>query len=92
MVPIPHQIRDRLANRLVPLRRRLENFSNARWYDFPFGEEPLASREEYLRLAAEVREQSYPEVEAYEQEVGYAISPDWLHELALHTQIVVKES
>ena len=52
-----------VANRLVPLiplRSRLERLINTRWYDFPFGRQPHASQEEYLRRAAEARQQRYP--------------------------------
>jgi hypothetical protein len=88
-----------VANRLVPLiplRSRLERLINTRWYDFPFGRQPHASQEEYLQRAAEARQQRYPEIEAYEQQTGFALDADqdaeWLHELALHTQVVIKKS
>ena len=31
-------------------------------------------------------------IDAYERRAGYAIDPEWLHELALHTQITKKKS
>jgi len=34
----------------------------------------------------------YPQIDEYEQKTGYAIGQEWLHDLALHTQVVVKDS
>jgi len=62
------------------------------WDSFPFGKEPLATQTEYEHLAKRVQEQNYPEVDTYEHQVGFAIIPSWLHELALHTQVVIKKS
>ena len=58
----------------------------------PFGSKPVAPREEYLKLALTAKARSYPQVDDYERQVGYAINEEWLHDLALHTQIVIKKS
>lgn len=62
------------------------------WHDNPFGDAPKASRETYMRLWEEARRVSYPEIDAVEKDYGFAVDPAWLDDLALHTQIVVKES
>jgi len=62
------------------------------WHNFPFGDAPKASKEKYLELWEEAKAQQYPDIDAFEKSRGIAIDKDWLHDLALHTQIVVKES
>jgi predicted O-methyltransferase YrrM len=54
--------------------------------------QPKASRETYQNLASVAVEQSYPEIDRFEEKTGHGIEPAWLHDLALHTQVVVKES
>jgi hypothetical protein len=70
----------------------MEQKTNAYWYNHPFGKEPKASREKYLKLAEEVRVKEYPQINKYEKQIGHSIDSEWLHDLALHTQIVIKDS
>jgi hypothetical protein len=58
----------------------------------PLTPHPKASRETYQNLASLAAEQSYPEIDLFEEITGYAIASDWLHDLALHTQVVIKKS
>ncbi|NIA69072.1 class I SAM-dependent methyltransferase [Pelagibius litoralis] len=58
----------------------------------PFGTEPRASRERYLELHRAAQSVAYPEIDAVEEKLGFAIDRPWMEELALHTQVVVKES
>jgi len=58
----------------------------------PLAPRPVASAEEYKDLAAKVAEEKYPEIDRFERETGYKIPEEWLHDLALHTQVVVKKS
>lgn len=58
----------------------------------PFGTSPLAPEEKYLSLFEEAKIVSYPEIDKFEQENGFAIDKNWLDNLALHTQIVIKKS
>ena len=53
---------------------------------------PRASRETYQKLAKASAMQVYPEIDLFEHETGYAIAPEWLDKLALHTQVVIKRS
>lgn len=66
--------------------------SNHRWYNWPFGRELLADKPTYIKLSADSRLKIYPEVDQFESEMGYSVDVEWLHELALHTQIVIKDS
>ena len=84
---------NRFRNSIVrSLYLKIERMAYSQWYDSPFGKEPLASENIYRSLAAEVRSRVYPEIDSYEDRLGYAIDQDWLHELALHTQVVIKQS
>lgn len=60
--------------------------------EHPFGTEPIASRERYLELHREAQCVVYPEIDMIEEMLGFAIDRPWMEELALHTQVVVKES
>lgn len=71
---------------------RLDRVADRHWNAAPLATQPLVGRDEYLRMAREVRAREYPEIDAYERRAGYAIDPEWLHELALHTQITKKKS
>ena len=62
------------------------------WHNFPFGRSPKASKETYLKLWEEAKAQNYPEIDAFEKDKNIAIDDDWYHDLALHTQIVIKDS
>ena len=62
------------------------------WKDQPFGSVVRAYYEKYYALWQDEKENTYPPISSYEQEMGHAISKDWLDELALHTQIVIKDS
>ena len=58
----------------------------------PLTAQPKASREIYQNLARATAGQVYPEIDLFEEIAGYAIASEWLHDLALHTQVVIKKS
>lgn len=64
----------------------------ARWNRDPFGSRPCANADKYRALFEQARVVEYPEIAALEAELGFALEPSWLDELALHTQVVIKES
>ena len=65
---------------------------NNPFYDYPFGRKPHATKEEYLIIWENAKKENYPVVDKLEYETGFAINSDWYHELALHTQVVIKKS
>lgn len=69
-----------------------ERLANARWFSYPLGNAPRGTCEDYLSRAAEARAREYPDVDAVERRLGFAVDPEWLHELALHTQVTIKGS
>ncbi len=58
----------------------------------PFGDSPRGSREEYLALHAEARKNEFPRIDNLERRFGAAIDREWMEQLALHTQVVIKKS
>jgi len=70
----------------------LDSFVNSRWYSSPYGTQVHASIEEYMALAEDVRGITPNVISDYETDLGFIIDQDWLDELALHTQIVKKQS
>ncbi len=84
---------DRVPDRLLSrLQRWVEKQTARRYEDFPLGRTPRASADEYRRLADAAATEPAPAVDDVEKEWGYAIDATFLHELALHTQIVIKKS
>lgn len=58
----------------------------------PFGTAPRADRATYLRLHDEAKACTFPDVDAIEKRLGFAVDRQWLDDLALNTQIVIKKS
>ena len=77
---------------LYQTRKFIEAVANREWVDFPFGRQPLADRDTYLDLFDKSRRVSYPEIDRFEAVTGYVIDEHWFHNLALHTQVVIKTS
>ncbi len=59
--------------------------------DSPFSKTNL-SFDTYIRLAKEASNEKYDEIDSYEALLGFKVDKSWLDELALHTQIVIKDS
>ena len=63
-----------------------------RFPSHPFGRAPRADRETYLSLFETARSVSHPHIDKIERDLGHAVAKDWLDELALHTQVVIKDA
>lgn len=74
------------------LRFSIEDRLDSRWNNDPLVGAPSASAEEFHALRREAEAHDYPDVDAVEREVGFAIDPAWLSELGFHTQVVKKRS
>lgn len=83
------QYQTALANKF---RLMAERLAKKRWHDQPIAEKPLAGREEYHRLWQDAKSKSHEEIDALETNLGDRIDADWLHDLALHTQVTIKAS
>jgi len=80
---------ERLAARLI---YPIENLSYHRYYNFPFGNKPLADVDTYREIWQQAKSISYPIIDQFEKTAGFAIDQEWLNHLALLTQVVVKPS
>lgn len=60
--------------------------------EHPFGSEIWAGRDDYLARHEEARAELFPSIDAIERSLGFALDRDWMEELALHTQVVIKKS
>ena len=57
----------------------------------PFGKELYANKETYLYLHKEAINSENIEVSKFEKKYGYSLDQKWFSELALHTQVVIKQ-
>ncbi len=60
-------------------------------YDFIL-KKPSANKEKYIEIYNEVKNIKYKEIDNFEESCGYFLDKDWLDNLALYTQIVIKKS
>lgn len=70
----------------------VDRIANSPFYHYPFGRKPLGDPERYRQLWDEAKAEHYDEICEFERQSGYAVDQQWLHDLALRTQIVVKSS
>lgn len=54
--------------------------------------EPIADKAIYISLFNQIKNQKYEVIDNFESACGYQIDKNWLDNLALHTQIVIKKS
>jgi predicted O-methyltransferase YrrM len=69
----------------------LEKILNFIGFKFPFFKKSV-TKHDYLDIFEKIINLHYPQIEKYENESGFSISKSWIDELALHTQVVKKES
>lgn len=74
------------------VQRGADSWAAAYWHGTPFCAAPRATKDTYLQLWCKAKSEVYPEIDAIEKSTGYALNADWMHDLALHTQIVIKTS
>ena len=58
----------------------------------PFGKKILASKDYYLSIYEKAKSEKFLEIDILENSTGFNVDKSWLDELALHTQVVKKES
>jgi len=66
--------------------------SKIRWYNNPLNSSPLENEQKYIELFKEASQVINTDVDNYENEVGFKIEKNWIDNLALKTQIVIKSS
>ena len=70
-------------------RNILYDFKNK---NFPFGLNKVGSKEQYLYLYEEAKKTKYDNIDSFERKIGFKIDNNWINDLALHTQVVIKKS
>jgi predicted O-methyltransferase YrrM len=73
-------------------QKAVDQWAAAYWHNNPFGPEPRADKATYEALWRAEKDAIYAESDAFEKECGFAVDKAWLDDLALHTQIVIKDS
>ncbi len=59
---------------------------------YPFGIMKWANKDRYLEIYNKTLNTKYPEIDDYEKKLQNKIDLSWLNELALYTQVVIKDS
>ena len=59
---------------------------------YPFGIMKWANKDRYLEIYNKTLNTKYPEIDDYEKKLQNKIDISWLNELALYTQVVIKDS
>jgi len=58
----------------------------------PFGTTPLASKDYYLTKFKKAISEKFDEIDEFEKKCNFSIDKNWIDNLALHTQVVKKNS
>ena len=80
------------ATILKYLLLKLDTLIYRKWNNQPFTSKPIKNIETYLNLWKTASSKENPEVTEFEKKLGYKIDDEWLNNLALRTQIVIKKS
>tara|TARA_X000000950_G_C13911174_1_gene659031 strand:+ start:3259 stop:4113 length:855 start_codon:yes stop_codon:yes gene_type:complete len=60
--------------------------------NYPFGKKVIQEKENYLRLFQEAKKKQYPQVILLEKKKNFTIDKEWLDDLAMITQVTIKNS
>jgi hypothetical protein len=74
------------------LVKTIYSYANRKWYRNPFSNKIQASKEKYIDLWQTAKSETFPVVDQFEKTCGFSIDANFFHELALHTQVVLKKS
>jgi predicted O-methyltransferase YrrM len=80
---------ERIATRL---KNPIDRLAYRSFYNFPFGDKPRADADTYRKIWQQAKQIPYPFIDQYEHETGFAIDREWMDDLALLTQVVIKQS
>ena len=77
------------------LRKHIEIYINCHILqsirDYPFGNKIKANKDKYLQLHKQAINNEDKKVEEFEENCGFSIDQNWINDLALHTQVVIKK-
>ena len=77
---------------ITKLRNSFQKRNLSSFHDYPFGRQIRSNKLTYLEIWKKAKNQYYPVVDQFEKETGFSLDLHWFHELALHTQVVIKDS
>ena len=77
-------------HRIKNLKRNFYLFLNIPFN--PIALKPMASKEKYLKLHNDAKNIKYSIIDDFEIKIGFKIDKEWLEDLALHTQVCIKNS
>ena len=59
---------------------------------YPFGIIKWSTKKDYFEIYEKIIQKKYINIDNYENKIGYKIDKNWIDNLALHTQVVIKKS
>jgi predicted O-methyltransferase YrrM len=74
------------------LVKMVYKYANRKWYGNPMTKKIVADKDKYLALWQTAKSESFPVVDHFEKTCGFSIDTNFFHDLALHTQVVLKKS
>lgn len=77
---------------LKHLLLQLDKLAYQNWNHQPFTNKPIQNKNKYHELSKLAALRDNPEVIKFEDSTGYKINVQWLNDLALRTQVVIKKS
>ncbi len=81
-----------LSTLLKRILYELDTLTYNKWNNQPLLTKPISNKQKYYDLWNKASLKQNPEVNQYETSTGYKIEKDWLNNLALRTQIVIKKN
>ena len=81
-----------LSTLLKRILYELDTLTYNKWNNQPLLTKPISNKQKYYDLWNKASLKQNPEVNQYETSTGYKIEKDWLNDLALRTQIVIKKN
>ncbi len=92
MLKLIHKILNKIRNLVgFGMLKKLESFAYMNFYQNPLGDALDYNEEYFLTEAKRIGEKEYEEIKRYEEQTGFKIDAQWVDDLALTTQIVVKQ-
>ena len=91
---------NKILKRVINKIRNTSGFSMLRvsdrvaygnFYENPLGDASGVAAAYFRELGESAGSEYYPEISHYEQEAGFQLDPAWLNDLALTTQVVLKD-
>lgn len=89
MIELSKKVKQKVSRRIMEY---IDNRAKEVFNDYPLGKSQRAKPGAYLKIWEEAKSKDYPLISDFEKENGKAIDEQWFQELALSTQVVIKDS